>query len=73
MNPVALLEVQQRRYHAHSAVDQRVPDDLAVLPLDQRVRDVGLTVGVTSPTLVGTRAVEAELKAEGGLDAVDPQ
>ena len=48
VDAVAVLELQQRRHHAHAAVDQRVPHDLAVLPLDERVRDVGLPVGITA-------------------------
>ena len=30
MNAVRVLEIQQRRHDAHAAVDERVPDDLAV-------------------------------------------
>ena len=46
-------------------------DYLAVLTLNERVGDVGLAVRIDSSALVGARAVEAELEAEGGLDAVD--
>ena len=73
VNAVCMLELQQRRNDAHTAIDERVPDDLAILPLDKRIRDVRLPVGVSGPTLVGTRAVEAELETESRLDAVDPQ
>ena len=70
---VAVLKFQQRRHHAHAHVDQRVADNLAVLPLDERVRHVRLTVRIGRSTLVGARAFQAELDPERRLDAVDPQ
>lgn len=73
VHAVALLELQERRYYARPAVDQRVPDDLAALPLDQRVRDVGLPVGISDSAFGGARAVQAELNAQGRLNAVKPQ
>jgi hypothetical protein len=73
VDAVALLELQQRRHHAHAAVDERVPHDRSVLLLDERVRDVGLPIGIAAPAFVGPRAGKAELDAEGWLDAVDPQ
>jgi hypothetical protein len=35
VDAVAVLELQERRHHAHAHVDQSVADDLAVSPLDQ--------------------------------------
>ena len=47
VNPVGFLEFQERWHHAHPAVDQRMPHDLPVLPLDQRIGDVRLAVRIT--------------------------
>jgi hypothetical protein len=73
VNAVTVLELQQRRHHAHAHVDQGMTDDPAVLPLDERVGHVGLPVGIARSTFVGARALQAELDPEGGLDAVDSQ
>jgi len=73
VHAVALLELQERRDHAHPDVDQRVPHDLPVAPLHHGVRGVGLAIGIAVSCLVGARAVLPPLEPEGGLDAVDPQ
>ena len=35
MHAVALLKLQERRYNAHAAVDERMAHDMAVLALDE--------------------------------------
>ena len=46
VDAVGVLELQQRRHHAQTTVDERVPNDLPILPLDQGIGDIGLPVGI---------------------------